>query len=407
MRNIYLSALISTCLLGVAATAQADGHHDEKSADSFTIGVFGDSPYDPAGTAQFDATPDFINSINNDADVSAVLHVGDLHSGSQTCTEAYDQAVYDFWTAFRAPVVYTPGDNEWMDCHKKKQSGGEYKAATDSISYVKDANGNPVNYAAGNPVANLELIRSIFFANPGHTLGGDMSVLSQAKAFNRDESYDDEDETHSRPILSDAKFVENVIWEKSGVLFVTVNIPGGSNNGADVWYGVPTASNQQSQEIAERTGAALRWLEAAFSQAKHKHADAMVIQIQADMWDLDGKPASHIANYKSYIDSIAANTTSFGKPVLLLDGDSHIYRSDNPLVHNATCATEAGACSDDAYNNQPHGYNVPNFHRITVHGSTFPMEWLKLNINTSVHAPASANAFGPFSWERVTAITAP
>ena len=43
------------------------------------------------------------------------------------------------------------------------------------------------------------------------------------------------------------------------------------------------------------------------------------------------------------------------------------------------------------------GYSVPTFHRITVHGSTFPLEWLKLTVS-----PRNDGTFGPFSWERHT-----
>jgi len=43
-----------------------------------------------------------------------------------------------------------------------------------------------------------------------------------------------------------------------------------------------------------------------------------------------------------------------------------------------------------------------NRRRVVVHGSTFPLEWLKLTIDTNANAPASANAFGPFSWQRMT-----
>ena len=131
----------------------------------------------------------------------------------------------------------------------------------------------------------------------------------------------------------------------------------------------------------------------------------MLLAVQADMWDMDGNVASHIANYKPYIDRIAQLTAAFGKPVLLLNGDSHTYRSDNPLVQGAACTIESGsqvlACDADAYASQPHGYQVPNFHRVVVHGSTTPMEWVKLSVNPAVNAPASANAFGPFSWQRI------
>jgi hypothetical protein len=102
-----------------------------------------------------------------------------------------------------------------------------------------------------------------------------------------------------------------------------------------------------------------------------------VVLEQADMWDLDGKPAEHIAN-------------------------SHKYRSDNPLSPTAPCVTESGAgevaCTENLGLHP--GYDVPNFHRVVVHGSTSPLEWLKLTVNPDRHAPASANAFGPFSWSR-------
>ena len=55
----------------------------------------------------------------------------------------------------------------------------------------------------------------------------------------------------------------------------------------------------------------------------------------------------------------------------------------------------------DMWDSQPNGYNVSNFHRITTHGSTLPLEWLKLTVQPGTNAAASATAFGPFSWQRV------
>jgi hypothetical protein len=100
--------------------------------------------------------------------------------------------------------------------------------------------------------------------------------------------------------------------------------------------------------------------------------------------------------------SLAEHTTSFGKPVLMLNGDSHLYRSDNPLSPSAPCLTEdvSGSevpCTSTAGNHP--GYDVTNFHRIVVHGSTFPLEWLKVAVSKS-DQPAAPTSFGPFSWER-------
>jgi hypothetical protein len=44
---------------------------------------------------------------------------------------------------------------------------------------------------------------------------------------------------------------------------------------------------------------------------------------------------------------------------------------------------------------------VPNFHRIVVHGSTFPLEWMKLTIDPSQNAGWTTDgAYGPFAWTR-------
>jgi len=77
---------------------------------------------------------------------------------------------------------------------------------------------------------------------------------------------------------------------------------------------------------------------------------------------------------------------------------------DNPLSPTAACTTEAvGAettCASEAF--VPPGYDVANFHRIVVHGSTFPLEWLKLTVSPDPNYAPSSNAFGPFTWHRTT-----
>jgi calcineurin-like phosphoesterase family protein len=371
--------------LGTLAAALILGQAVAVAAKPFSIAVYGDSPYGteqvgttPADTAQLTATPAFIDSINADPDVSLVLNVGDIHSGSQFCTQAYDQRIFDLWTRFQDPLVYTPGDNEWADCHKKKQGGGEYNAATGQIVYQLDANGNPINYAKGDPIANLQLVRSIFFPRPGLTLGARKQVvLSQAHFARLDRGHP-----------SDAKYVENVLWVKSGVVFVTINLPGGSNNDTDTWYKTPAQTAAQQQEIAERTGADLRWLDVAFRLAQiYPGIKGVVVAAQADMWDNEAGP-THEAAYEPFVRSLASHATSLGRPVLMFNGDSHIYLSDNPL---------SGSYSLDFVHP---GYHVPNFHQVVVHGSTFPLEWLKLTVDTDANAANGPSAFGPFSWVR-------
>ena len=401
----------------VAMVAGADDDHSKSQA--IDVAVYGDAPYGttPTDTSETDATPAFIGSINAAAP-QFVVHVGDIHSGKQYCTLAYDQRIYDLWTSYERPLVYTPGDNEWTDCHKVAEGGGAYNKNTEMIDYVLDAGQNPVDYAKGDPIANLELVRSIFFSDPGHALGAPRKlVLSQARVY---------DQAHP----SDAQFVENVMWEQSKVLFVTLDIPGGSNNDQDIWYGTPSLSAAQIQEIAQRTDADIRWLDAAFARAKKDDVVGVVIVGQADMWDPE-KGASHQTGFegvfgfddsaygfqngvhdkkRDIVGAIAKQVSTFDGTVLLFNGDSHVFRSDNPLMPVSTkspCVIETGPgattdCSQDDYAQHPNSYhNVANFHRVVVHGSTFPLEWLKLTIDPRAHAKASAFSIGSFSWQRM------
>jgi hypothetical protein len=357
---------------------------------SFTYAVYGDAPYgtSPTDTTETAATPAFIDAVNADPAVSTVVHVGDIHSGKQFCTEAYDRQIAGLWSHFADPMVYTPGDNEWTDCHKKAEGGGVYNPVTGQVDHVVDDQGHQVDYAGGDPVANLDLIRSIFFPQAGGTLGsGTLHTLSQATAY---------DAAHPE----DAAYVENVIWKQKGFVFVTLNIPGGSNNDSDPWYGAPAASPAQTAEAAARTAADLRWLDRAFEIASAEDAQGVVVVEQADMWDLDGKTAAHLSQYEPFVSSLAQHTTALGRPVLLLNGDSHTYRSDNPLQEGAPCTGDDGVCGYDDWQSHP-SYDVPDFHRVTVHGSTVPLEYLRLTVTPGGHAATTATSFGPFSWSRV------
>jgi hypothetical protein len=372
--------------LGMFAAALAisgSGAAARTNPNTLTLAVFGDSPYLDtryATGAEFNATPAFIKTINADPDVQEVIHVGDIHSGSEACTTHYDQAIYNLWTAFQRPLIYTPGDNEWSDCTKPKELSGK-----DVFGSGPDDNGDPTM-----PLWQLGKVRSIFFANPGLTLGQHpMKVISQAKAY--DPMYP-----------ADKQYVENVMWEQSKTLFVTINLPGGSNNDIDPWYSAASPNAAQPIEMQQRTDADVRWLNAAFAQAELDNAHSVVIIGQADMWDT-ADLASHQTNYEPIIDAMAIDAGAYGKPVLYLNGDSHVYRSDNPLQPRSTCYTETDPCSADAWLQHPF-YYVPNFHRIVVHGSTFPLEWLKLSIDPRAawENASTPTSWGPFSWQRKT-----
>ena len=274
-RSLAVIAAI-TLLIGAQRANAGNGNPmNTGSNDPITLAVYGDWPYSVELLA---AAPSLIGSINSDPKVRLVMHIGDIHSGSMPCTGAglvpvpatsvpdWNQRIFEVFEQFKDPVVYTPGDNEWTDCHKTNEG------------------------TSGYPLYELAAVRNLFFANPGYTLGGrKKQVLTQAQAY--DPAYP-----------SDAQFVENVMWEESQVVFVTLNVPG-SNNDTLPWSGgtatVPGPpypakaflnEAARAQEAAARIAANSRWLHKAFSQAEADGAEAVLVGIQADMWGHDRSP---------------------------------------------------------------------------------------------------------------------
>jgi len=106
------------------------------------------------------------------------------------------------------------------------------------------------------------------------------------------------------------------------------------------------------------------------------------------MWDTaDAANPAHLAAYEPFVASIAEHTNALGKPVLLVNGDTHVYKSDNPYSAADTKALHPG-------------YAVPGLHRLVVNGSAPGMEWLKLKIDSGADHGSGATSFGPFSWTR-------
>jgi len=284
----------------------------------YSIGLWGDQPYGDAGLA---ALPTVIADINKQ-ELKFTIFDGDIKSGSSLCADTqYTQATATF-SSIKWATVYTPGDNEWTDCDRKK--AGLY-----------------------DPNERLALIRNTFFAT-GKSQGQDpMDVDHQS-----------------------AQFPENARWFHDGVAFITVNVPGTDNNypqvdstGAAVDAdGVPlsaTNTRPQNGDLAEytaRNAANLAWLESGFRYAQTRGAKGIMIVQQADMWST-ADPTAHYADEKAKLARLVAGTK---RPVVLVNGDSHAFSVDNPLTDAA-------------------GATVGNFQRVTTDGDV-NHGWTKVDI---------------------------
>ncbi len=282
---------------------------------TYDLAILGDVPYGPGQKARF---PAVIDSVNQ-AKLRLVVHVGDIKSANEPCIDAYYASVRDQLARVRYPVVYTPGDNEWADCHRTASGG-----------FI--------------PTERLVGLRAVFFPVPGRTLGsGALRVQSQG-----------------RIAPGPQRLVENQMWWWRGAVMSTIHVVG-SGNGLAPWTGATAVTPEQRAEHDNRLAANLAWVDRTFDQATRNRANGVVIAHHANMWIGGPTTATSTA---PIVARIAERARRFGQPVLLLEGDSHTFLRDRPLAtgspfHGVTTA-------------------APNLQRVVVPAGT--TEWLRLRI---------------------------
>jgi hypothetical protein len=313
VRSFPSGALVAATLVAAGGPAYAgSGNPADQSAKPLTVAVIGDVPY---GEAQEATVGDLVAAVNDDPKVRVAVHLGDIKSGSTTCTDDRFEAVADVFATFEDPLVYTPGDNEWTDCHRP-------------------------NNGSFDPLERLSAIRELFFPDPGATLG-----------------------RHPQRVDYQRALVENVRWIESQVAFATLHVVG-SDNGSAPWTGNTAPTAAQAAEVQARIDATVEWIDATFDAAEAGGLDGVVLMMQADTWG-----PTPTTGQQAIVDRIVDRTAAFDGQVLLLQGDSHTYKADNPP-------------------------GLANFRRVVVHGETLPFEYLRLTIDRR-----DPDLFG---WTRVT-----
>ena len=264
----------------------------------FTFAAFGDTPYTEDEEGRFVS---MIAEINREP-LAFALHVGDFKSGWSPCTDALFNQRRDWFAFFRHPLIYTPGDNEWTDCWRGVRAFGTTR----------------------DPLERLQKLRSLFFADP-YSLGQRSIALARQSAA----------------------YPEHARWEHEGILFATLNIPGSSNNVS------------MSEEFAARSKAADAWITITFATARARAHRAVVVVMHANPWTAGGAVGP---SYTGVMAAITRETSNFKGEVLLIHGDTHHYRVDQPLF--------------DAESTQI----VRNFTRIEVFGYPF-MNWVRVQVS--------------------------
>jgi hypothetical protein len=199
----------------------------------------------PYSAAQAERLDRLIDDLNAEK-LDLVVHLGDIGSARLACTDAWLDARKAQFARLRAAFVAVPGDNEWTDCRDQ--------------------------------AARLAAWRKRFCAAP-------FAVEVQP-----------------------GEYCEHRRWDAAGLLFVTLNVPGTSNNRRD------------PAQRERRMRAVLAWLEESAAIAARR-GFTLVILMQADPF----------ANgYAALRDALQRLGRVMPGKVVLAHGDSHLWMEDEP-----------------------------------------------------------------------------
>lgn len=288
-------------------------------ADRFEFLALGDTAYNlPRDYPVYQKLIERINS----AKPAFTIHVGDTW-GALECSDTEHERVLSMFQAYRHPVIYTPGDNEWVDCVKPEhvpmvQRYLSGKATPEDYGVLSSGIGLDGGYErrlSADGLTSLAALRRIFFAT-NRSLGRKPLTL-----------------TRQADVSQYKNMVENATWERAGVRFATVHVPGSGNN-------FFINHTERALEAIERNRANIAWLKHIFAQATADDSKAVVIALHAALFtDQDGGDFSGKAvrggsdgPFHWMVLAIRDLGAAFGKPVLLVHGDFHELIIDRPFM---------------------------------------------------------------------------
>ena len=341
-RALSLAIFASAMAAILIGPAHADGNDDDNDDETYSIGLWGDLPYNDVQALT--GVPNLIADMNNQR-LKFTVHDGDLKGGNAvansttitTCENGLYTQALGYFSLLLAPAMFTPGDNDWTDCDR------------------------PSN-GAFNSLERLDYERAFFFSTPFSLGQRRLKQEVQYEALCLGSS------GHLVPC------VENRRWVVGKVTYVTLNIQGSCNNLCDI------APNPA--EFAARNMANIKWMQETFALAAARKSAAVMIVSQGNPgWDLsDGTRAPlrdpktlaekidpALDGYQGFLLALRHEVIAFRKPVAYVHGDSHYFRVDKPFL-DAT------------------GRRLENFTRVETFGDnagngTNDVNWIKVKVN--------------------------
>src|SRR5262245_651129 len=282
---------------GAAKAGNENEAREGRGPDAYTIGLFGDMPYNALGRAQY---PALLADING-SHVAFSVFDGDLKAGGDgPCSDSLYTTAIDNFDKLNRPLIWVPGDNDWTDCW------GRYGRVTLPYS---------------DPLERLAFERMLF-TSTDQSLGRRTLTLTRQS-----------DEGGEFALYS-----ENVRWSFGPVVYIGLNVQGSNDNfpyaGVDGETRSAAEIDRQRAEEVARKAANLEWLREGFQHARQVRAKGVMIVWQADP---NFNNDQHLTDprsgdaYPDYVNALRAETLGFAGQVALVHGDGHYFKLDKPL----------------------------------------------------------------------------
>jgi hypothetical protein len=331
MRRALLTVLVPwLCMAGMGASAAATrAARAPAKPEVMRVALIADLPQWPAAEANMATLLDYFAERK----LSLVIHAGGIKGDTESCSDAVLGSRQQLLNQSPLPLIYVPGETDWSECQ------------------------SPAN-GSFDPVERLNRLRELFFPEDA-TLG-----------------------RHPRPVLRQSdqalfrSFRENMRMSIGDVLIVGLNVPGDNNHYRN--------EGGRNSEFEDRREANRQWLARAFSVARQRGLNGIVVVAHADPhfangWEKKGRP--------TLLDGFMRHRTRDGYLEFKrqLRELSARFNGQVLLVHAGGNGPESGFGIDKPLHDAA-GKVVQNFTRVSLPTGTIS-QWAELVITPAAASP--------------------
>ncbi|WP_157684932.1 hypothetical protein [Robbsia andropogonis] len=229
--TVFAASAPRTASVAIASRTATSGASHASAVtpdDSTSFAVLANMP---SSTDDERDTQITLQSIAHAAGVHFIVDLGNIRGADESCSDALFARRRALLDAVPAPVVFVPGMRDWVDCARPGAGGFD-------------------------PVERLDAVRDAF-------LSGNQSLGTPAMRVIRQSE-----------LPAFIPYRENMRWIDDGVVFATLNVPGGNNHFLD---GGGRNGEYEDREVANRN-----WIDHAVTDAERRHARGLVFLFAGD-----------------------------------------------------------------------------------------------------------------------------